>query len=214
MSEPIQQTPERLAWLRSINREPRDRLRQLVFADWLEERNDPAVPFWRRGRLVRLVRLGGLGGRGRLGGLGGPIGLGGLIGRGGLVGPVGPVGLSGRVGRGGRGWRGWRGGIVGELLDTENPIVLIPGENALVFLPHGYGCAVLVGTVAAEYPAGWIVDPCREVIDTQAGDNWVTLAGGKNKQARSQCEYGEPIQGGMRVPVGCYSMVWQGDLPE
>src|SRR5574338_537988 len=56
--------------------------------------------------------------------------------------------LGGRGGLGGRVGRVGRGGLVGlvglgGLLNTSENIVLIPGENVLVFLPHGYGFSVL-----------------------------------------------------------------------
>jgi uncharacterized protein (TIGR02996 family) len=169
--------------LRAINAAPRDRLPQLVYADYLAERGDPRESHWRCNR-----RLVGLGGRGGLVGLGGRGGLVGLGGRGGLI------------------------------LNPENPIVMIPGENALVFIPHGYGFAVFVGTVAAEYPSGWVVDPARTVEQINPDDSgdarWVELAAGKDKKLRSRCQYGPPITDGVRVPLGCISLKWQGDLPE
>jgi uncharacterized protein (TIGR02996 family) len=166
--------------LRAINAAPRDRLPQLVYADYLAERGDPRESYWRcdsrRGGRVSRVGLGGLGG------------LGGRVGRGGLI------------------------------LNPENPIVMIPGENALVFIPHGYGFAVFVGTVAAEYPSGWVVDPARTVEQINPDDSgdarWVELAAGKDKKLRSRCQYGPPITDGVRVPLGCISLKWQGDLPE
>lgn len=91
--------------------------------------------------------------------------------------------------------------------------MLIPGENALVFVPHGYGFAVLVGRVAAEYPHGWVIDPCREVLDTRNGDCWVQLANGTDKKLRQDCQYGPPMKAGFRAPLGCCSLAWQGDLP-
>jgi uncharacterized protein (TIGR02996 family) len=163
--------------LRAINAAPRDRLPQLVYADYLAERGDPRESYWRC--CSRRVGLGG---------------------------------LVGRVGRGGL------GGLGGLVLNPEKPIVLIPGENALVFMPHGYGFAVFVGTVAAEYPSGWIVDPARTVEQINPDDlgdaRWVELAGGKDKKLRSRCRYGPPIPDGVRVPLGCLSLKWQGDLPE
>lgn len=111
--------PDRLAFLKSINAAPRDRTRQLIFADWLQDHGDTeAERFWRKG--------------------------------------------------------GGRGGIY----NPENQVVLIPGENALIFMPNGYGFSVLLGRVDAEYPHGWVVDPCREVLDTHNGDCWVKLAAG------------------------------------
>ncbi len=91
--------------------------------------------------------------------------------------------------------------------------MLIPGENAMVFIPNGYGYSVLVGHVAQELPHGWIVDPCREVLETTNGDCWVDLARGKKKELRRACKYGPPIAGGLRVPFGCASIVWHGELP-
>ena len=91
--------------------------------------------------------------------------------------------------------------------------MLIQGENAMVFIPNGYGFSVLIGHVAQEMPHGWILDPCREVLDTNAGDNWIELARGKNKQLRKSCKFGELIESGFRVPFGCSSIVWHGDLP-
>jgi uncharacterized protein (TIGR02996 family) len=183
--------PERLSFLRAINAAPRDRTIQLAFADWLQERGEAqAERFWRNG-------------------LGGRVGLGGLVGR---------VGLGGLVGLGGRGGRGGLVGRGGRVLNPENPIVLIPGENALVFMPHGYGFAVFVGAVAAEYPSGWIMDPARTVEQINPNDSgdarWVELAGGKDQKLRSRCRYGPPITDGVRVPLGCLSLKWQGDLPE
>jgi hypothetical protein len=92
--------------------------------------------------------------------------------------------------------------------------VLITGENVLVFLPNGYGFCVVVGHVAVENPHGWIVDPCVDITDTNNGDCWSALAKGKQKRLRTEATYGEPIEGGLRVPIGCPSMVWHGELPE
>lgn len=116
--------------------------------------------------------------------------------------------LGGFSGLGGLGGRGGFGG----LYSLEVPIVLIEGEDVLVFLPHGYGFSVLVGHVAKEMPHGWIVDPCCEVLDTNNGDCWVKLARG-DKELRKACTYGEKIEGGFRVPLVCPSIVWQGKLP-
>lgn len=91
--------------------------------------------------------------------------------------------------------------------------MLIPGEQALVFIPNGYGFSVLVGKVQTEMPNGWVVDPCREVLDTHNGDCWVELARGKDRKLRAACQYGPPIEGGARVPLGCLSIPWQGELP-
>mgnify|MGYP001568308860 CR=1 FL=1 len=91
--------------------------------------------------------------------------------------------------------------------------MLIPGENVLVFLSNGYGFSVLVGHVKEEYPHGWVVDPCREVLQTHNGDCWVELAGGK-KELREACTYGPLIKGGFRTPLGCSSLPWHGALPE
>lgn len=96
--------------------------------------------------------------------------------------------------------------------------MLIPGENALIFMPHGYGFAVFVGTVAVETPAGWVVDPARTVEQVNPDDvgdaRWVELAAGRDKKLRSRCVYGTPIAGGVRVPLGCLSLPWHGALPE
>jgi hypothetical protein len=96
--------------------------------------------------------------------------------------------------------------------------VLIPGENAMIFMPHGYGFSVFVGHVAVETPAGWVVDPARTVeqINPDNADDakWVELAGGKDKRLRTRCRYGPLIEGGVRVPQGCLSLLWHGDLPE
>jgi uncharacterized protein (TIGR02996 family) len=177
----------RIAFQRRINANPRDHAPQLIYADWLDEHEDPQAAFWRRKPYL--------------------VGLGGLVG---LVGLGWRGGLGGRGGRGGLGGRGGRGGP----LHPENQIVLIQGENAMVFIPNGYGFSVVIGHVAQEMPHGWIVDPCRDIIDTNNGDCWVELAAGKNKQMRQAAQYGKPIEGGMRVPFGCFSIPWQGDLPK
>ncbi len=95
--------------------------------------------------------------------------------------------------------------------------MLIPGENVLVFMPHGYGFAVFVGTVAVETPAGWIVDPARTVEQINPDDSndarWVELANGDDKELRRRCKYGVPIKGGVRVPLNCMSLQWHGELP-
>lgn len=91
--------------------------------------------------------------------------------------------------------------------------MLIPGENVLVFMPHGYGFAVFVGTVQQEFPSGWIVDPCRTVENVQNDDNWIPLAAGK-ESVRKVAQYGPRIKGGLRVPLGCLSLLWHGELPE
>ncbi len=91
--------------------------------------------------------------------------------------------------------------------------MLIPGERAIIFLPNGYGFSVLVGEVQVEMPNGWIVDPCREILDTHNGDCWVELAAGKNKAMRKACDYGLVMDGGFRVPHGCASLLWRGELP-
>ena len=116
-------------------------------------------------------------------------------------------------GLGGRGCLVGRGGRGGPF-HPENQIVLIQGENVMVFIPNGYGFSVVVGHVAQELPHGWIVDPCRDILDTNNGDCWVELAAGKNKQMRTAAKYGTPIYGGMRVPFGCISIPWNGDLPK
>ena len=213
--------PERLAFLHAINAHPRERTTQLVFADWLDEHGeDRKASYWRcrsnyfglggRGCLVGRGGRGGLVGRGGRGGL---VGLGGLVGRGGRGGLGGLGGLVGRGGRGGRGGLVGRGGRGGPF-HPENQIVLIQGENVMVFIPNGYGFSVVVGHVAQELPHGWIVDPCRDILDTNNGDCWVELAAGKNKQMRTAAKYGTPIYGGMRVPFGCISIPWNGDLPK
>jgi len=189
---------DRIPFQKMINDHPRDRGPQLVYADWLEEHGDPQAAYW-RGQIYDL----GLVGRGGLVGL---SGLGGLVGRGGLVGLS---GLGGLVGRGGL---SGLGGLVG-LLKPENQIVLIVGENSLVFIPHGYGFSVFVGHVASEHAHGWIIDPCCEVLDTGCGDKWVEFAAGKSKSIRTSAKYGEPILEGARVPFGCMSMKWHGYLP-
>jgi hypothetical protein len=84
----------------------------------------------------------------------------------------------------------------------------------MVFIPNGYGFSVIVGEVVQEYPNGWIVDPAREILDTKNGDCWVELAAGKKKALRTACQYGPLIDGGYRVPLGCSSILWHGELPE
>lgn len=121
------------------------------------------------------------------------------------------VGLVGLVGLGGL------GGLGGQLLNLEAPIVLIPGENVLAFMPHGYGFAVFVGTVEAEYPYGWVLNPARTVeragSDEYSADGWVPLAGG-DKKVRRESTFGAPITGGVRLPIGVMSMPWMGELPK
>ncbi len=202
--------PERLAFLKSINANPRDRTGQLAFADWLKEHDDFAEAFW-RGGLGGIVGLVGLVG---LVGIVGLVGLGGRVGLGGLGGSVGLGGLGGSGGRGGRVGLGGLGGRGGILNPDERQVVLIPGEKVLIMMPNGYGFSVLVGEVQVELPTGWIVDPCREVLDTRNGDCWVELAKGKNKKLRTDCQYGPLIDGGARVPHGCLSFPWRGELPE
>ncbi len=199
--------PERMAFLKAINATSRDRNLQLVFADWLAEHGDFAERFWR----VGFVGLGGRVGRAGLGGLGGFVGLGGRVGRAGLGGRGGRAGLGGFGGFVGLGGRGGRAGL---LNSDERQVVLIPGEKALIMMPNGYGFSVLVGEVQVELPNGWIVDPCREILNTNNGDCWVELAKGKNKQMRKACEFGPVIEGGARVPHGCLSFLWHGELPE
>lgn len=92
--------------------------------------------------------------------------------------------------------------------------MLIPGERALIFIPNGYGFSVLVGEVQVELLHGWIVDPCREVLDTRNGDCWAELAKGKDGKLRAACQFGPLIDGGVRVPLGCMSMLWRGELPQ
>ena len=201
---------DREAFARHINSNPRDRTSQLVYADWLDERGESKKARFFRGGLVG---RGGLIGRF---GLGGRVGLGGLVGHVGLGGRGGLIGLGGLGGRGGRGGligRGGLGGLVGLIFKPEAKVMLIEGESALIFMPHGYGFSVLVGHVAQELAQGWIVDPCREIIDTRNGDCWVELASG-NKEMRRACQYGVPIVSGARVPYGVFSLLWIGDLPE
>ena len=96
--------------------------------------------------------------------------------------------------------------------------MLVPGENVLVFMPHGYGFSVFVGHVALETPAGWIVDPARTVEQINPADasdaRWVELANGDDKALRRNCRYGTPAKGGVRVPLGCLSLPWHGELPQ
>jgi hypothetical protein len=40
------------------------------------------------------------------------------------------------------------------------------------------------------------------------------LAGGKSKAARKDANFGPPIEGGFRVPLGVCSIKWQGELPQ
>ena len=103
----------------------------------------------------------------------------------------------------------------GGFLNPEGPIVLIPGENAMVFIPHGYGFSVLVGHVEAEYPYGWVLNPARTVERTanDRSEDFIPLAGGKDKRLRKDTEYGPPIEGGARIPMGVMSLPWQGELP-
>jgi hypothetical protein len=61
-------------------------------------------------------------------------------------------------------------------------------------------------------PHGWIVDPCREVLEVPDLERVVEIAGG-DKALRRQCKYGPPIKGGLRVPFGVASIQWQGELP-
>ncbi len=96
--------------------------------------------------------------------------------------------------------------------------MLIPGENAMVFMPHGYGFSVFIGHVSVELPHGWILDPARTVEMVNPSDSndarWVELAEGKDKSLRKNAQYGTLIEGGVRVPLGCLSLVWHGELPK
>ena len=123
------------------------------------------------------------------------------------------VGLGGRGGRGGLGGLGGLGGRGGPY-HPEAPIVLIPGENAVVFVSDGYYTSVLVGHVAQELPHGWIVDPCRELLSIGESDTLIELAAGKKSGVRKRAKLTDLIDGGFRVPFGCASMLWHGELPQ
>lgn len=92
--------------------------------------------------------------------------------------------------------------------------MLIPGENAVVFLTDGYYTSILVGHVLRELPHGYIVDPCRELLSIGADDTIIELAAGQKPGVRSRAKLSPPIKDGFRVPFGCPSIKWHGDLPE
>lgn len=91
--------------------------------------------------------------------------------------------------------------------------MLIPGENAMVFISDGYYTSVIVGHVAQELPHGWIVDPCREVLSIGDDDTLIELALGKKPGVRQRYKLSAPIKEGFRVPFGCPSIKWHGELP-
>lgn len=90
--------------------------------------------------------------------------------------------------------------------------MLITGENAMVFISDGYYTSVIIGHVAQEQPHGWIVDPCREVLSIGDSDTLIELAAGKKSGVRKRCKLSDLIEDGYRVPHGCPSIKWQGEL--
>lgn len=90
--------------------------------------------------------------------------------------------------------------------------MLIQGENALILIPNDYGFSLVVGFVAQELAHGWIVSPCREILEIPSAECIADLVNDENG-IRSKCRFGKPLKRGINAPFGCFSLSWEGDLP-